>query len=218
MARSSRKKQALKALVYDLFEPETLNPPAPATMHHRIREATEHARPERVDVQPESASASRTELPAVDELYRLFDRFNWLYFGGKLPSVKIEYSGRMGAAGSYSPGRKLIKIGRKYHQLFPQDLEDTLKHEMIHIIYPNHDRNFKAEATRIGASLRAREHPSLRRPPKYVYECPGCGMDYPRQKRIVMASCGRCSRGGKFDPRFKLRRKKIKPSRSATTT
>jgi predicted SprT family Zn-dependent metalloprotease len=161
-----------------------------------------------VEVTPAPGSTERSELPPVAELYRLFDVYNKVYFGGKLPSVKVEYSNRMFSAGSYSPSRKLIRIGRKYHEIYPQDIEDTLKHEMIHIRHHRHDARFRAEAERVGASLRAREHPELRRPPRYIYECPGCGMEYPRQKRLVMASCGRCSRGRRFDPRFKLRRKK----------
>ncbi len=207
MRSHKRITKALAALTYDLFA-ERLNPPAPATLHHKVRAATEQARPERSTI-PTASAAPRTSLPPVEELYRLFDYYNWKYFGGKLPSVKIEYSNRMTAAGSYSINRKLIRIGRKYHEIFPQDLEDTLKHEMIHIRHHHHDAAFKREAERVGASLRAREHPLLRRPPKYVYECPGCGLEYPRQKRLVMASCGKCSRGRKFDPRFKLRRKKV---------
>ncbi len=212
----SRKKEALKALTYDLFATERLNPPAPATIHHKVHAATERARPDQAKVAHSGVPSARTGLPTVEELYRLFDYYNWKYFGGKLPKVRIEYSTRMNAAGSYSINRKLIRIGRKYHELFPEDVEDTLKHEMIHIIHHHHDAAFKKEADRVGASLRAREHPALRRPPKFIYECPGCGMEYPRQKRLVMASCGKCSKGRRFDPRFKLRRKKISsPPRAA---
>jgi len=208
-----KQKKALRAANYELFRVETLTPPAPATIDSKVREADRKSRPEYHQGQNVDQTASRSSLPPVAELYRLFDEFNWRYFGGKLPGVRIEYSNRMTSAGSYSPTRKLIKIGRKYHEIFPQDIEDTLKHEMIHIIHYRHDARFKAEARRIGASLRAREHSSLRRRPKYIYQCPGCGMEYPRQKRLVMASCGRCSRRRRFDPRFKLKRvKTFKPT------
>ncbi len=205
---NGKQKKALRVANYELFQVETLNPPAPATIDHKIREADRQARPERHEVPADGEPVVRTEVPPVEELYRLFDKFNWQFYGGKLPGAKIEYSDRMTSAGSYSPSKKLIKIGRKYHEIFPQDLEDTLKHEMIHIIHYKHDANFKTEAKRIGASLRAREHPALRRTPKYLYVCPGCRLEYPRQKRLVMASCGKCSRGRKFDPRFKLKRVK----------
>jgi predicted SprT family Zn-dependent metalloprotease len=147
-------------------------------------------------------------MPEVAELYRMFERFNWMYFAGQLPRVRIEYSKRMSSAGSYTPQRRLIRIGRKYHQLFPDELEDTLKHEMIHILHLRHGAAFKAEAARIGASVRAKSHPALRKPPKYVYRCPGCEREYPRQKRLRMASCGVCTTGRSFDPRYKLKLKK----------
>ena len=131
-----------------------------------------------------------------------------MYFDGRLPTPRIEYSNRMTSAGSYIPSQRLIRIGRKYHQLFPEDLHDTLKHEMIHMLHLRHDAAFKQEAARVGATVTAKSHPALRKPPKYVYICPGCGKLYPRQKRFRMASCGDCSAGGEFDERFKVKLKK----------
>ncbi len=206
MIQSKRTRKALKALNLDLFQPETLTPPAPVTLHTKIKEATQLQQP--VENVASIQISPSQELPSVAELYRMFERFNWLYFNGKLPRVTIMYSNRMTSAGSYAPHKKLIRIGRKYHEIFPGDIEDTLKHEMIHIIHFRHDVAFKAEAKRIGASVRAKSHPSLRKPPKYIYECPNCLMEYPRQKRLVMASCGKCSKGKRFDPRYKLRRKR----------
>ncbi len=154
------------------------------------------------------SAAEPVPLPSVEDLYALYERYNNIFFGGRLPQVRIEYSTRMRCAGSYTPAKGVIRIGRKYHELFPEEVGDTLKHEMIHILHFRHDAAFKAEAARIGASIRARAHPSLRKPPRYVYVCGNCGREYPRQKRLRMASCGACSRGGRFDARHKLRLKK----------
>ena len=151
------------------------------------------------------AVAKTDQLPSVETLRQLFDNFNLEYFGGILPEVKIAYSGRMLIAGSYSVNEKVIRIGRKYHEKFPEDIEDTLKHEMIHIIDLSHGRKFKAIARRIGASLRAKAHPELRLPAKYSYICPVCGKIYQRRKKLRMASCGTCSKGGKFDSSCKLK-------------
>jgi ribosomal protein L37AE/L43A len=74
---------------------------------------------------------------------------------------------------------------------------------MIHILHFNHDAAFKNEAERIGTSCRARMHPSLRLPSRYVYQCPSCNAEYPRRKRLRMASCGKCS-PSQFDRRYKL--------------
>ncbi|MCH7691298.1 MAG: SprT-like domain-containing protein [candidate division Zixibacteria bacterium] len=180
----SRKQQlAVRALNYDLFE------------NAQIAVSKQEISPKE---QPGS-------LPSTETLQHLFSRFNFLYFNGKLTRPAIEYSDRMTCAGSYTPVKNLIKISRKYHAIFPQEIEDTLKHEMIHIIHFNHNVAFKAEAERIGASLKAKTHQSLRRQTKYLYVCPSCGLEYPRQKKVRMSSCGSCSRKGRFDPDFKLK-------------
>jgi SprT-like protein len=144
-------------------------------------------------------------LPSIPELYSLFRRLNAEYFQGRLPEPIISYSKRMTAAGMFMPASKEIKIGVRYHQIFPHELEDTLKHEMIHIISPRHDRHFKEIAARIGASLKARAHPELQGAFRYIYVCPRCGYQYRRRKRLRMASCGLCSPSRAFDPRYKLR-------------
>lgn len=203
MPTVKRIKAALRALNLDLFSSDPMVRPAPATLYTKIRE---HARRG-----PALGAVSLTVDPKASvkdpELYELFDRFNWMYFDGLLPSVRIIWSTRMMSAGSYSPHDRTIRIGRKYHELFPHELADTVKHEMIHIRHFHHDASFKREARRIGASLRAQSHPSLRKPVRYLYTCPSCQAEYPRQKKMRMSSCGRCS-NGKFDARHRLLLKK----------
>lgn len=195
--------KALGALNLDLFHPEIITRPAPATLYTKIRE---HAK-RRPDPGAISLSVSKAERQSDPALFELFERYNWMYFDGRLPRVRLIWSTRMLSAGSYTPSERTIRISRKYHDIFPHELDDTVKHEMIHILHLNHDIDFKREAKRIGASLRAQAHPSLRRPAKFTYVCGSCGVEYPRQKRIRMASCGKCSRG-KFNDRFKLRLKR----------
>ncbi len=208
MHKTKRQLKALAALNLNLFEPETTSIPAPATLYSEIRRQAG----QRIEAATVSLDTARVELPTAAELAGFFDRYNWMFFDGKLPRARIEYSNRMRSAGSYTPSDKLIKIGRKYHEVFPDEIGDTLKHEMIHILHIRHDAAFKAEAARVGASVKARSHPSLRRPPKYVYVCRNCSKEYPRQKRLRMASCGDCSRGGRFDSRHKL---ELKASRKS---
>jgi predicted SprT family Zn-dependent metalloprotease len=144
-------------------------------------------------------------LPDLSMLNTLFHEFNRQYFDSSLPTPGISYSDRMLIAGSFAPDKNEIRIGRKYHEIFPDEIEDTLKHEMIHIIYPNHDQNFKALAARIGASLKAKSHPALCGNCKYLYICPHCGKEYPRRKRLRMAYCGICATGGQFHANYKLK-------------
>jgi predicted SprT family Zn-dependent metalloprotease len=204
MRRSKRQVQALEALNLDLFRPDVVTPPAPATIHALIREQAHPIAEAVSSLEDRSILEPNVPLPDIDDLYRLFDRYNWLFFEGRLKRPRIEYSSRMTSAGAYIPGGRLIRIGRKYHELFPDELADTLKHEMIHLLHINHDATFKAEARRIGASVRAKSHPTLQKRPRYIYHCPRCGSEYPRQKRLRMASCGSCSAGGRFDSRYKL--------------
>lgn len=202
MGKMKLQKKALAALNYDLFRLADHCPPAPATIYTKIQQ---HVQRQQTPVAAEAIRLVQTKLPSVEQLYRMFDVYNWTYFKGKLPRVTIEYSRRMTSAGSYIPSRKLIKIGRKYHELYPDDITDTLKHEMIHVLHFKHDAVFKAEAQRIGVSVKAKFHPSLRKPPRYIYVCPNCGKQFPRQRRLRMASCGYCTSGKEFDPRFKLK-------------
>jgi predicted SprT family Zn-dependent metalloprotease len=200
--KQKKTKLRAAALTYDLFQHETLAPPAPATLYTKIMQ--DAARPLQIATPPPQAPI--TSLPTIAELYRIYDELNWLYWGGKLPAVTIKYSPRMLSAGSYTPRGKLIKLGSRYHEIFPHELVDTLKHEMIHILHFYHDAKFKAEAERVGTTVKATFHPSLRRSPRFIYECPNCRREYPRHKRMRMHSCGKCS-GGRFNIHYKLRLK-----------
>lgn len=160
-------------------------------------------------IEAESESKSEKELPSVSELYEIFDRLNIKYFKNQIPRLIIKYSKRMYIAGSFSPLKNEIKMGWKYHSIFRDDIEDTMAHEMIHYFYPNHGRRFKDMANNFGVSLKAKEHPDLRLACRYLYYCPNCDREYPRRKRLRMASCGKCSSGRHFDSRFKLKLKKM---------
>jgi predicted SprT family Zn-dependent metalloprotease len=152
-------------------------------------------------------------LPSEGELTALFADLNRKYFQDSLVPTKITYSRRMLAAGLYIPQKREIRIGVKYHLIFPDEIVDTLKHEMIHLVDLTHGRKFRSIARRIGASIRGKSHPELRLPAKYIYICPICGRNYPRRKRIRMASCGICSKGGRFDLDCKLKSLKNKSLR-----
>jgi hypothetical protein len=130
MGRAKVQRKALAVLNYDLFSLEDLSPPAPATIHSKIQL---HRLRQQPIAAVDTLKLIPTTLPSIEQLYRMFNIYNWTYYEGKLPQVTIEYSSRMTSAGSYIPARKLIRIGRKYHEIYPNDVTDTLKHEMIHI-------------------------------------------------------------------------------------
>jgi predicted SprT family Zn-dependent metalloprotease len=160
-----------------------------------------------VEVLPDEEESEPGLLPSLGDLYNRFRHYNIQFFAGKLPTPRIRYSDRLLAAGLYVRNRQEIVLSRRYHELFPQDIDDTLKHEMVHIIHFNHDSDFKSEARRIGASFKAKAHKSLKLPARYIYYCRACKTEYPRRKRLISASCGKCS-PSRFDPKFKLALKK----------
>ncbi len=141
-------------------------------------------------------------LPDPDELARRYAEFNLRYFQDSLPPVTIKWSKRMRIAGTCDSHRRIITLSYVYHTHFPNDVDDTLKHEMIHLRCPHHDAAFRREAARIGTSVHCHDYPELHPRARFIYVCPTCNTEYPRVKRAQLY-CGRCARRG-FDPRFKL--------------
>ncbi|MBW3632354.1 MAG: hypothetical protein KY456_04915 [Chloroflexi bacterium] len=103
----------------------------------------------------------------------------------------------------------------------PRSLEVVVAEELVHMrdrldgdfrrhAKHGHDRIAHRVSNLTGATLeeiRAALLPTARRPAPYVYECPGCGMATPRQKKGIW-SCGRCA--PRFDARFILRLQQIR--------
>lgn len=127
--------------------------------------------------------------------------------------------GSIGGAYVFHPGRgkHLILINLKRIELLrPRSLEIVVCEELLHMRHRldgdrrrhakhGYDRIAMQVAELTGASMdeiRNCVKPVKRRPPKYVYACPGCRMEVPRS-RIGVWSCGRCS--PTFDKRFQLR-------------
>ncbi|HWV25057.1 MAG TPA: hypothetical protein VNZ58_12770 [Thermomicrobiales bacterium] len=98
----------------------------------------------------------------------------------------------------------------------PRALEVVVAEELIHMrdhldgdlrghAKHGYDRIAYRVAAITGVSLeeiRSALIPVQRRPYKYIYACPNCGMRVPR-KRTGRWSCGRCS--SRFDARYELR-------------
>lgn len=139
-------------------------------------------------------SSANVTLPDEDELLRRFHHFNADFFKGKLPDAKIRWSTRMRIAGTCHRHRALITLSRPYHEQFPGDVDDTLKHEMIHLRYAGHGPAFRREAARVGASVHCREYEGIHPRARLVYACPTCWREFRRSKPGDLY-CGRCSRG-----------------------
>ncbi len=141
-------------------------------------------------------------LPSEEELQLRFARFNVELFKSKLPIATIRWSTRMRIAGTCHRHRALITLSVPYHERFPDDVDDTLKHEMIHLRYAGHGPAFKREAQRVGASIHCRAYEGIHPRAKYVYACPTCWREFHRTKPGELF-CGRCSKG-RLLPQFQL--------------
>ncbi len=152
--------------------------------------------------QLELLSAAPVCLPDEAELKRRFAQFNAEFFQSKLPDATIRWSTRMRIAGTCQRHRALITLSRTYHERFPEDLDDTLKHEMIHLRYMGHGPAFRREAQRVGASIHCRDYDGIHPRAKFIYACPTCWREFRRTKPAELF-CGRCSRG-RLLPQFRL--------------
>lgn len=158
-------------------------------------------------VQPEPEPVEPpTLLPDLDALFR---DLNERFFQGLL-AARVEWSNRLlAAAGKCNITRRIIRISVKHYTKRPRVLEATLAHEMLHLIVPDHGKEFRLLggdiARQLGVSweeFRYAEHWADMSRFKYVYTCPACEAELVSRKRRSV-SCGRCG-GRHFDERYRL--------------
>lgn len=146
------------------------------------------------------------ELKNTDvKLKLMYNHYNKVCFGGKLPQhTAVEWSTHMTRGAGYcrtirrrnERPRFLIKMSTHYHQRFTDEVEDTLVHEMIHVLHPNDSHGPKFLATmhdlnnRFGFTLAVKA--TGRAKVNYVYVCVSCGYRYERVRKINLStsSCG----------------------------
>lgn len=137
---------------------------------------------------------------------------------------KMRHKPSNAAAGTYPSGhRHLIFIEP---DMQPQSIEVTVAHELIHLAdrvkgtprrhrHHGYDSIAADEAAVTGYALddlrrllheesaRREQLCRLRRPIRYLYECPNCGKEYPRTRRYSQAvSCSTCD--SRYNPQYRL--------------
>lgn len=177
------------------------------------RRAAQETQPSLFDLLPPPSSAPAPAAPQLPDLAALFARLNRDYFDNEVPDLPVRWNPRLfSTAGRYHARPPAIQLGVRYHLRFPDEVEDTLKHEMTHAWLHaqgqpfGHTAAFRAKLAEIGASRYAQRHPELTRRRsgrRYLYQCPACQARYAYRRRVRAYSCGRCARG--YDPRFQLR-------------
>lgn len=155
----------------------------------------------------EHSRAALTGLPSEAALYERYERFARLYFDHRLPPVEavtIEWSRRMtSAAGRCYPQRKLIRLSTHYHMKFPDEVDGTLLHEMIHLLVPNHGPAFHAWIQLIrqrgGVVHRYSKERATPARFRWRYSCRRCGVARRTQRRLAHGGrfhrCRRCGGG-----------------------
>ena len=125
----------------------------------------------------------------------------------------------LGGAYAFLPrsGEHAVLINlRRIDRRRPPALEIVIAEELLHMrdrldgdrcrhAKHGHDRIARQVADLVGVTLADVQGcllPARRRPIRYVYACPACGVRVPRRIRGTW-SCGRCA--SRFDPRYRLR-------------
>ena len=159
----------------------------------------------------------RNGLPPEPELQLLFARLNYRYFNGEVPDCRIAYNARFSnSAGriTYGSHPMAIELSPKHFEKYPQALEETLLHEMIHAWCfarfrdTGHGARFKKKLRECG--LRSIYHdlgsvrPLNESSKRYILRCEHCSFEVLRRKRPGKpVSCARCNKR-RFDARFPL--------------
>ncbi len=144
------------------------------------------------------------EQTAVWNLLREeFDRLNTAHFEGKLSMPEIVLSSRKTFGGYYQPARHRIVLSwQAYSEHGLPETLNTFRHEVAHIVHPNHSAAFWRVALSLGATQRYARPPLQVSSPRYIYACRACGRRIERRRRLRAASCASCDRA--YNPRYAL--------------
>lgn len=146
-------------------------------------------------------------LPSVADLQLLFAHFNNMHFDGEIPAYRIAYNARFAnLAGRTTYKPPLIELSPKHLEGKPDELRETLLHEMIHAwlhakgLNPGHTPAFKKKMRELG--LRSIYHdlgtarPLNESAKRYILRCEKCTMEVLRKRKPAPnIVCARCRRG-----------------------
>jgi predicted SprT family Zn-dependent metalloprotease len=132
-----------------------------------------------------------------------FHRLNAAHFDCRLAMPEIVLSTRKTFGGYYQPGRHRIVLSwQAYCEHGLPETLNTFRHEVAHIIHPNHSAAFWSVALKLGATQRHASPPLQTPSRRYVYACPACGRQIVRRRRLRSSSCASCDRV--YNPRYAL--------------
>jgi predicted SprT family Zn-dependent metalloprotease len=143
-------------------------------------------------------------LPNVAELQLLFAQLNYMHFDGEIPTYRIAYNARFSnLAGRTTYKPPTIELSPKHLDGKPDELRETLLHEMIHAwlhakgANPGHTAAFKKKMRELG--LRSIYHdlgtakPFNESAKRYILRCEKCTMEVLRKRKPpANIMCARC--------------------------
>jgi predicted SprT family Zn-dependent metalloprotease len=143
-------------------------------------------------------------LPDVAELQLLFAQLNYMHFDGEIPTYRIVYNARFSnLAGRITYKPPTIELSPKHLKGKPDELRETLLHEMIHAwlhakgANPGHTAAFKRKMRELG--LRSIYHdlgtakPFNESAKRYILRCEKCTMEVLRKRKPrALIMCARC--------------------------
>jgi len=142
---------------------------------------------------------------------------------GLAESVRVEWNARLfSGAGRADSRRKLVSLNPRLREHGAAEIDRTLRHELAHLLaqfrtgrrrLAPHGAEWRKACRDLGIADEGRCHalpfPVQRRARPFLYQCPRCGKDFPRARRIKRAiACLDCCRKfnrGKFDRSAQLR-------------
>jgi len=136
--------------------------------------------------------------------------------------VRVRWNSRMrSTAGMAYPGKALIKLNPRLHDFGPGEVEQTLKHELAHLLAHHragrrrispHGPEWRKACADLGLANEKRCH-DLPLPRRQIarphhYQCPACGLDVhrvrPMRRPSACLTCCRKHSGGRYDERFRF--------------
>lgn len=138
-------------------------------------------------------------------------------------AVQVEWNARLfSAAGRADFRRNLVSLNPRLRDHDAAEIDRTLRHELAHLLaqfragrrrVPPHGTEWRQACQDLGIADESRTHalpfPIQRRTRRFLYQCPRCGKEFPRVRKIKRAvACLECCRKfnrGKFDKSAVLR-------------
>jgi SprT protein len=137
--------------------------------------------------------------------------------------VHVEWNARLfSAAGRADFRRQLVSLNPRLREHDAAEIDRTLRHELAHLLaqfrvgrrrVAPHGTEWRKACRDLGIGDESRTHalpfPIQRRSRRFLYQCPRCGKEFPRVRKIKRAvACLECCRKfnrGKFEKSAQLR-------------